>query len=501
MSWLKNVASKAEGFLNDLDAAAGETIQNSNFKDALTQGMTPSRSFNRLEDLNRGNGSHTPTHDSETSNTLSPMTTRKMNSSSENLINSNLSAVSHHHHRRESSLSMLSSISRDGQHHIDKDYEYDRDKDLKSQTSINMEITSRNLQSSPFVTNSMHTSRKASNDSGDDLTSSYTNLTAGLQSTAPVSISITDTANTENNPPVLPSNSITNTIPQSASNYSLASLSGPTNYEVQVLKSEIGGLNKELTRYLDKCQMYEKDNRNLKNKITTQDQLIHKYNTDLENYKSINFEQMEEIDYMKNDLLSKTNMIHDLSNKLNEKTDQANHLMYNSTHQSDVHNSTFDTLQEKMDQMEKSLQNEINLKKKLEIQLDEDRNKYMNDRSDFTKQIHDKDMSLESERRKANNLTIQNKQIKAQLETVQQELSDYKEKAQRILQSKERLIDNLKSSDIGKGNVKDNASLNVENEALTMKLDEMAHEKDDYGVGGRKWPVKIGLERHMIKKV
>merc|ERR1712087_599070 len=52
-------------------------------------------------------------------------------------------------------------------------------------------------------------------------------------------------------------------IPLSASNPNLQSAQSvntqASTFEISVLKSEVDGMNKELTRYLDKCNSYEKD--------------------------------------------------------------------------------------------------------------------------------------------------------------------------------------------------------------------------------------------------
>ena len=476
MSWLKNVAGKAEDFLNNLDAAAGETIANTNLKDTLQSSMTPSRSFNRLADLqaqmddrnpspssnaafSRSSSQimrHTPSHSREHSSVNIENSYHKSDHQASSLAGSSVNVQV----RKHESVPPSANLNRDSTYNMIDENQLDLSLLSRASGNSSPHLSGMAGQNHLELPKSGYTTPSANNQTNQNNHSSR-KISQDSDSYLPTNIQA------QTSIPVLAQHQ-----------------SGPSNYELSVLKSELDGMNKELSRYLDKCQSQEKEIVSYKKQIRTQEQSLNEYSVDMSNYKSINFQQMEEIDYMKNDLIEKNCLIDDLTSKLNQTTEQANHLMYTSTHQKDVHNTTFETLTEKMEQMEVSLQNEVNSKRKLEIQIDEEKNKSSIEKSELSKAITEKEMALDSERRKANSLSISYKQMKAQLDTIQQELADYKNKAQRILQSKERLIDNLKSANSVDGTSLSNSensteNLSIQNEALALELDKISHERDD----------------------
>lgn len=463
MSWLKNVAGKAENLLNTLDQQAEDYIQHAQQKDlerarnnelgsigGSSRGISPSRSLGKSEELGAGED-------------ISNLSFQTQNSMREQMSSGYLERVT-----TSSPMLNVPIISNAGSRRLSRDSNNDSEENSALQLKIpersSMETSITNKFHAPLMEKQISHSRTNSDivqpAKGSEINPAGKESFRSLRANSP--------------------------IPMSASNPNIASNlnSQASTFEISVLKSEVDGMNKELSRYLDKCNSYEKDLATYQGKCRSQNEQLTKTTIELQNYKELSSNQTDELKYLRNELKSKSNLVADLTKKLDEKVDHANELMMASTHATDLHNTTFETLQEKMDQLERNLREEQHNKAKLEVQLDEEKQKILNERTEFSKNINEKELQLESDRRAKNNLSIQNKQLKSQLDTVQQELEDYKAKAQRILQSKERLIDNLKSSaDMNNksGISQDGKGYGMEDHLeLTDKLDELLHEKEDY---------------------
>lgn len=124
--------------------------------------------------------------------------------------------------------------------------------------------------------------------------------------------------------------------------------------------------------------------------------------------------------------------------------------------------SAIDIIEDKLEECEEKLKNERERILALENKLANQDQTHVSEISGLTVNIKELDANLKQEKRKIGTLNNSNKQLKTQLETTKQELEDYKNKAQRILQSKERLIANLKTNGVGGGSGELETSVQLE---------------------------------------
>ena len=145
-----------------------------------------------------------------------------------------------------------------------------------------------------------------------------------------------------------------------------------------------------------------------------------------------------------------------LNENLTSSQLQNEQLIMNSSATVDVQSTAIESMQEKQAKTESELKLERERIAKLEKEIGELKNSKYEETKELSKQVKDAEANVQAERRKNNQMQISNKQLKSQVETVTQELSDYKDKAKSILKSKERLITHLKTSDSKIGYILEN---------------------------------------------
>ena len=159
------------------------------------------------------------------------------------------------------------------------------------------------------------------------------------------------------------------------------------------------------------------------------------------------------------------------STKTEHEQLKSSHGLTNSANQSAI-----DIIELKLQECEEKLNQERDQVSILESKIANQESLHIKEIGELTSNIKELTNNNQQEKRKVSSLSNSNKQLRNQLETIKQELQDYKDKAQRILQSKERLISNLKSSDVGSG---DKLETSVQLEATLSELEELKAERDE----------------------
>ena len=159
------------------------------------------------------------------------------------------------------------------------------------------------------------------------------------------------------------------------------------------------------------------------------------------------------------------------STKTEHEQLKSSHGLTNSANQSAI-----DIIELKLQECEEKLNQERDQVSILESKIANQESLHIKEIGELTSNIKELTNNNQQEKRKVGSLGNSNKQLRNQLETIKQELQDYKDKAQRILQSKERLISNLKSSDVGSG---DKLETSVQLEATLSELEELKAERDE----------------------
>ncbi|KFP42331.1 Golgin subfamily A member 5 [Chlamydotis macqueenii] len=137
---------------------------------------------------------------------------------------------------------------------------------------------------------------------------------------------------------------------------------------------------------------------------------------------------------------------------------------------SSLQNQALQTLQERLRDADSALKREQESYKQMQNEFAARLSKMEAERQNLAEGITVAERKYLDEKRRADELQQQIKVTKNHLESAKQELTDYKQKATRILQSKEKLINSLKEGSGIEGLDSNTAS--------TMELEELRHERD-----------------------
>ncbi|XP_029857971.1 golgin subfamily A member 5 isoform X1 [Aquila chrysaetos chrysaetos] len=137
---------------------------------------------------------------------------------------------------------------------------------------------------------------------------------------------------------------------------------------------------------------------------------------------------------------------------------------------SSLQNQALQTLQERLRDADSALKREQESYKQMQSEFAARLSKMEAERQNLAEGITVAERKYLDEKRRADELQQQVKVTKNHLESAKQELTDYKQKATRILQSKEKLINSLKEGSGIEGLDSNTAS--------TMELEELRHERD-----------------------
>ncbi|NXE21083.1 GOGA5 protein, partial [Ardeotis kori] len=137
---------------------------------------------------------------------------------------------------------------------------------------------------------------------------------------------------------------------------------------------------------------------------------------------------------------------------------------------SSLQNQALQTLQERLRDADSALKREQESYKQMQNEFAARLSKMEAERQNLAEGITVAERKYLEEKRRADELQQQIKVTKNHLESAKQELTDYKQKATRILQSKEKLINSLKEGSGIEGLDSNTAS--------TMELEELRHERD-----------------------
>nr|KAF6386890.1 golgin A5 [Myotis myotis] len=137
---------------------------------------------------------------------------------------------------------------------------------------------------------------------------------------------------------------------------------------------------------------------------------------------------------------------------------------------SSLQNQALQTLQERLHEADATLKREQESYKQMQSEFAARLNKMEVERQNLAEAVTLSERKYSDEKKKVDELQQQVKMNKSNLESCKQELIDYKQKAARILQSKEKLINSLKEGSGFEGL--------DSNTANSMELEDLRHEKE-----------------------
>jgi hypothetical protein len=150
-------------------------------------------------------------------------------------------------------------------------------------------------------------------------------------------------------------------------------------------------------------------------------------------------------------------------------------LLVEQSSTSGVQRQTLDAMQEKLNDIESTLNRERDEHRRACDESSRHHSRLEADKQSLMLEISSLQKSLNRERSRCSELGTQLKSIRSQADAAKQELADYKDKASRILQSKEKLIFSLKDSG---GSLSSGKCTGAELAVLVSELESARQEKD-----------------------
>uniref|UniRef100_A0A8C9DW48 Golgin subfamily A member 5 n=1 Tax=Phocoena sinus TaxID=42100 RepID=A0A8C9DW48_PHOSS len=247
--------------------------------------------------------------------------------------------------------------------------------------------------------------------------------------------------------------------------------------ENQLLRNEVQSLNQEMASLLQRSKETQEE----LNKARAR---VEKWNVDHSKSDRITRELQAQVDDLTEAVAAKDSQLAVLKVRLQEADQLLNtrtealealqseksRIMQDHSEGSSLQNQALQTLQERLHEADATLKREQESYKQMQSEFSARLNKMGAERQNLAEAVTLAERKYTDEKKRADELQQQIKMLKSNLESSKQELIDYKQKATRILQSKEKLINSLKEGSGFEG--LDSSTAN------SVELEELRHEKE-----------------------
>ncbi|EFB21956.1 hypothetical protein PANDA_013108, partial [Ailuropoda melanoleuca] len=247
--------------------------------------------------------------------------------------------------------------------------------------------------------------------------------------------------------------------------------------ENQLLRNEVQSLNQEMASLLQRSKETQEE----LNKARAR---VEKWNVDHSKSDRITRELRAQVDDLTEAVAAKDSQLAVLKVRLQEadqllttRTEalealqtEKSRIMEDHSEGSSLQNQALQTLQERLHEADAARKREQESCKQMQSEFAARLNKMEVERQSLAEAVTLAERKYSEEKKRADELQQQVKVYKSSLESSKQEFIDYKQKATRILQSKEKLINSLKEGSGFEG--LDSST------ATSMELEELRHEKE-----------------------
>ncbi|XP_004635213.1 golgin subfamily A member 5 [Octodon degus] len=247
--------------------------------------------------------------------------------------------------------------------------------------------------------------------------------------------------------------------------------------ENQLLRNEVQSLNQEMASLIQRSKETQEE----LNKARAR---VEKWNADHSKSDRITRELQAQVDDLTEAVAAKDSQLAVLKVRLQEadqllrtRTEalealqsEKSRIMQDHSEGSSLQNQALQTLQERLHEADATLKREQESYKQMQNEFAARLNKMEVERQNLAEAVTLAERKYSDEKKRVDELQQQVKLHKSNWESSKQELIDYKQKATRILQSKEKLINSLKEGSGFEG--LDGSTAN------SMELEELRHEKD-----------------------
>lgn len=247
--------------------------------------------------------------------------------------------------------------------------------------------------------------------------------------------------------------------------------------ENQLLKNEIMSLNREMESAIRRIQSTQEELNQIQKKLDRQAGQLSKSEQMARELQSRESDMQEalnvkdsQLSLLRKRLDEADQALTALRKQIAELQVERDSILKDQSLSTDVQGHALDTLQDKLNEAEAALRHQQELFHRTEDESTARQTKLESDKQMLMTEVSTLQKNLNTEKAANADLSSQLRNARTQTEAAKNELTEYKDKAQRILQSKDRLITSLKEGSGGSGS--------GETMVHATELDSMRQERD-----------------------
>ncbi|XP_063803635.1 golgin subfamily A member 5 [Pseudophryne corroboree] len=247
--------------------------------------------------------------------------------------------------------------------------------------------------------------------------------------------------------------------------------------ENQLLRSEVQSLNQEMATLIQRSKEAQEELNEAQTRIvkwngdnSKSDRTVRELRAQVDDLTEAAAAKDSQLAVLKVRLQEADQLLSSRTTTLEKLQSEKSRILQDHSEGSSLHSQALQTTQERLREAEATLQREQDSYKQMQNEFAARLSKVEAERQTLAESIVTTEKKQMEEKRRSDELQQQLKAARAAAESVKQEMVDYKQKATRILQSKEKLISSLKEGSGIEG--LDSHAAN------SMELEEMRHERD-----------------------
>nr|XP_056706990.1 golgin subfamily A member 5 [Euleptes europaea] len=247
--------------------------------------------------------------------------------------------------------------------------------------------------------------------------------------------------------------------------------------ENQLLRNEVQSLNQEMAALIQRATETQKELNNARARVekwnvdnSKNDRFVRELQARVDDLTEAASAKDSQLAVLKVRLQEADQLLNSRTEALETLKTEKSRIIQDNCEGNSLHNQALQTLQERLHDAESTLKREQDGYKQMQNEFSARLSKMEAERQSLAEAVTAAERKCTEEKRRADEFQQQVKVAKANLESAKQELVDYKQKATRILQSKEKLINSLKEGSGIEGLDSQTASL--------MELEELRHERE-----------------------
>ncbi|XP_051833311.1 golgin subfamily A member 5 [Antechinus flavipes] len=247
--------------------------------------------------------------------------------------------------------------------------------------------------------------------------------------------------------------------------------------ENQLLRNEVQSLNQEMALLIQRSKETQEELNKARARVekwnvdhSKNDQIVRELRAQVDDLTEAIGAKDSQLAVLKVRLQEADHLLNTRTEALEALQSEKSRLLQDHSEGNSMQNKALQTLQERLHDAESALKREQDNYKQMQSEFAARLSKVEMEHQNLAETVTTAERKYIDEKKRADELQQQVKISKTSVESLKQELTDYKQKASRILQSKEKLISSLKEGSGFEG--LDSHTAN------TMELEDLRHEKE-----------------------